>query len=348
MPIEGPLRELGIHDVFQLLDLSRKTGILRVTSDLRGDEGMVYFESGRVVHGSIRSKPQPTEEVLVAAGKITPAELERARALVAEHGSEANLTDMFIQAGVVSERDLERLLKQRLEGIVFDLMSWREGFFSFEERAITEVPAGARVTIATESLLMEGARRIDEWSRIADKVPSLAVIPALAPLSEDHESQLDLLPHEWEVLTMIDGSRDLRAIASALGTGEFDVAKVAYGLATTGVIEIHNPRRLSASILPPDPVQHPAIARARSLATGGRTADAIAELHKAAQDSPTTAELFLEIGYLSVRGGDLDGARVAWERFLKLSPADAAAAHVRAALDAAGKLLSALEAHGHG
>ena len=28
MPIEGPLRELGIHDVFQLLDLSRKTGIL--------------------------------------------------------------------------------------------------------------------------------------------------------------------------------------------------------------------------------------------------------------------------------------------------------------------------------
>ena len=32
MAIEGPLRELGIHDVFQLLDLSRKTGMLRVTS----------------------------------------------------------------------------------------------------------------------------------------------------------------------------------------------------------------------------------------------------------------------------------------------------------------------------
>ena len=32
MPIEGPLRELGIHDVFQLLDLARKTGVLKVTS----------------------------------------------------------------------------------------------------------------------------------------------------------------------------------------------------------------------------------------------------------------------------------------------------------------------------
>ena len=49
MAIEGPLRELGIHDVFQLLDLSRKTGALRVTSDLRDDEGVVLFDGGRVV-----------------------------------------------------------------------------------------------------------------------------------------------------------------------------------------------------------------------------------------------------------------------------------------------------------
>ena len=35
MAIEGPLRELGIHDVFQLLDLSRKTGMLCVSSKLR-------------------------------------------------------------------------------------------------------------------------------------------------------------------------------------------------------------------------------------------------------------------------------------------------------------------------
>jgi len=39
MTIEGPLRELGIHDVFQLLDLSRKTGALRVTSELRHTRG---------------------------------------------------------------------------------------------------------------------------------------------------------------------------------------------------------------------------------------------------------------------------------------------------------------------
>ena len=70
MAIEGPLRELGIHDVFQLLDLSRKTGTLRVTSELRDHEGTVFFDSGRVVHASIRSQPQPLGTMLVKSGKI--------------------------------------------------------------------------------------------------------------------------------------------------------------------------------------------------------------------------------------------------------------------------------------
>ena len=49
MAIEGPLKELGLHDVFQLLDLSRKTGVMRVTSHLRNNEGMVAFDGGAIV-----------------------------------------------------------------------------------------------------------------------------------------------------------------------------------------------------------------------------------------------------------------------------------------------------------
>ena len=73
--------------------------------------------------------------------------------------------------------------------------------------------------IRTESLLMEGARRIDEWSRIETHIPHLGVVPQLAPLDAtgDGVRQLDLLPREWEVLTLIDGARDVRAIARGAG-----------------------------------------------------------------------------------------------------------------------------------
>src|SRR6185436_11768146 len=81
MALEGPLRELGIHDVFQLLDLSRKTGMLRVSSELREDEGLVFFDNGKVVLASIRSTAMPTEIALLQAGRITESDLTRARVM---------------------------------------------------------------------------------------------------------------------------------------------------------------------------------------------------------------------------------------------------------------------------
>ena len=60
---------------------------------------------------------------------------------------------------------------------------------------------------------------------------------------------LDLLPHEWEVLMMIDTSRDLRGIAAALGRSEFEIAKIAYGLLSTGVVALKNAERPSQRTL---------------------------------------------------------------------------------------------------
>jgi uncharacterized protein DUF4388 len=279
MPIEGTLREFGIHDVFQLLDLSRKTGMLRVRSQLRNDEGRVYFDGGRVVHASLRSKP------------------------ITRDGQG------------LSARDVERKLRSQIETTVYDLMSWREGLFSFEERAIADIPPDARVKIPTESLLMEGARRIDEWSRIAGKVPNVGVVPVLAESASEHESQLDLLPHEWEVLTMIDGQRDLQAIASALSRGEFDIAKIVYGLVTTGVVEIRQVRRVT---LPPQPAVNPLVSQS------------------------------LEAGYAAVQAGHFAEARQHWERFLEIAPNDPSASRVRSALDALTTLQTSIESHRHG
>ena len=232
MAIEGPLRELGIHDVFQLLDLSRKTGALRVTSELRDNEGMVFFDVGRVVHASIKSNPHPLGAVLLRAGKIAEADLERGRAMQRQQQDGRKLGEILVEIGAITPRELERQVRLQIEAVVFELMSWREGHFSFEDRAPSALQSRAPIKVSTESLLMEGARRIDEWSRIADKIPSLAVVPSLAPVEDDQETQLDLLPHEWEVLTMIDGHRDLRQIAQSLGRAEFEVAKIIYVLCT--------------------------------------------------------------------------------------------------------------------
>src|ERR1051325_5505520 len=269
MAIEGPLRELGIHDVFQLLDLSRKTGVLRVASELRDDEGVVYFNNGRVVEATVRKNAVATEGALRQAGRISEQDLERARARQENGAGGRSIADLLVEVGAIPARELERYLRTQIHNVVFELMSWREGFFSFEERSPSEVPSDTRIAVTTESLLMESARRIDEWSRIADVIPNVNLVPELAPVSDgQHDGALDLLPHEWQVLTMIDGSRDLREIATALGRDEFEIARIAYGLATTGVIVGRSAKPATATI--DDGETDARLAAARLLTTPGR------------------------------------------------------------------------------
>jgi tetratricopeptide (TPR) repeat protein len=342
MAIEGPLRELGIHDVFQLLDLSRKTGVLRVMSELRDDEGVVYFNNGRVVQATARRSSVPIDAVLLQSGRVTQADVARARALQSNGRAGIELPELLLEIGAVSAKELERQVRAQIQSVVFELMSWSEGFFSFEERPRSEVP-DTRIAVSTESLLMEGARRIDEWSQIADTIPNITVMPELAPVSDDREgATLDLLPHEWQVLTMIDGARDLREMALVLGRDEFEVAKIAYGLAKTGVITVV---ATSGTAGHDDAAIQRRIAGARELARTGQHAEAVEELRRLAQEDPLTPRVHLELAFAVARIGDLASARASWEHFLRLAPNDPEAGRVRAAIQAAGHLLNLIEAH---
>jgi hypothetical protein len=243
--IEGPLQELGIHDVFQLLDLSRKTGTLTVVSELRDNEGTVLFENGKIVSANIRSNPHRLGDLLVRSGRLTEADMARAQAEQQQRGGGRRLGEILVALELVTHKEIERQVRLQIEAVVFELMSWREGLFRFEEGLSDLHWRDATVAFPTESLLMEGARRIDEWSRIADRVPNLDMVPYLAPPDEDHPPLLDLLPSEWQVLGLIDGENDLRGISTTLAMSEFDVARITYGMVSTGVIRLRQPDRPS-------------------------------------------------------------------------------------------------------
>ena len=363
MAIEGPLRELGIHDVFQLLDLSRKTGVLRVTSELRHNAGTVYFEDGAIIFAEIRSNPHPLGALLLRTGRITDADLERARDMQERQGDPRRLGEILVGLGAITPRELERQVRFQIEEVVFELMSWREGYFSFSEGPLNEVTAEAAVRIPTEALLMEGARRIDEWSRIESRIPHLGVVPGLAPPQEGDPGALDLLPLEWEILAMIDGGRDVRAIAAALGRSDFEVAKTLYGLESAGVIVLADPgttkrerttlaadlaelvaraedalarRELeqahslaeqAAGVHPHDPAVH--LLLGRVALAHGRPADAIEELRRALRLDPLLVTPYRLLGYALVAVGRFAEALEQWDHWERLAPrSDAELAHL--------------------
>jgi Domain of unknown function (DUF4388) len=366
MAIEGPLRELGIHDVFQLLDLSRKTGTLAVTSELRDNEGTVHFQNGKVVAAAIKSNPHRIGDLLMRAGRVTASQVTEASKKQTEGGDTRRLGEILLDMGAITQKELERQIRIQIEAVVFELLSWREGFFRFEEGQMQSDPM---VQIGTEALLMEGARRIDEWSRISDRVPSLLAIPRLTDTGDDkHAPMLDLLPSEWEVLTMIDGDLDLRAIASRLARTEFDLAKVVYGLVSTGVVSLTVPvsvqervaARMSTPAIPmravadmetpviagmavPAPVSAPAAAPAAPRAPS--PSDDLPPL-AAKHEAPPIADGLddLERGYQYLLRGDFDSAVVSWAVWLQSHDKHELAEKIRGGLEAAARLRGLVEA----
>jgi hypothetical protein len=238
--LEGPLKDLHIQDVFQLLDLGRKSGVLRVTSELRQTAGTVCFDRGGVVAAAVGSDPQPLGARLIRTAKITPADLDRARS-VQSGGDDRRLGDILVSLGAISRRELHRQLKAQIEEAVFELLRWSEGYFRFEEGATCHAAVEAPVRFPTEALLMEAARRIDEWSRIGSKVSHLRLVPRLPAPEAQGSDPLDLVPFEWEVLAAVDGTRDLHSLAEVLGRSEFEVARTVYGLTNAGIVVLDDP-----------------------------------------------------------------------------------------------------------
>lgn len=251
MAIQGPLRELGIHDVFQLLDLGKKTGSLRITSALRQNEGTIWFHEAAVVAALIQSNPHPLGTVLLRAGKIREEDLARARGMQ-EQGDRRRIGEILVASRALGEKELQTQVRIHIEEVVFTMLGWSEGYFVFEECDPASIPRETDLRISVEHLLLEGARRIDEWSRIQGRVAHLGMVPRLAPPASTEAGSLSLTPFEWRVLSAADGDRDVQAIALSLGEAEFDVARALFGLASAGVIVLRDPAVESARAAPRD------------------------------------------------------------------------------------------------
>lgn len=144
--------------------------------------------------------------------------------------------------------------RSTVEEVVLDLLAWREGSFAFS--AAGQPGTGAcRVRIPTDAMLVESARREDAWSRLRDRVPSADAVPSFVDVEPKALPLLHLVPQEWEVLTRVDGERDLRTLAGLLQREVVEVAEIVHGLVGTGLLTVRD-----ASLpLRPTPLVSPAI-----------------------------------------------------------------------------------------
>jgi hypothetical protein len=119
------------------------------------------------------------------------------------------------------------------EEAVYELAIWPEGDFLF-----TPGKEAERRTIerSNTNLLMEAARRIDEWQVLSKRIPSTRLVPVFT--NQATTTSVSLTPQEWSLICKLDERRSIDEIAAGLGMSAFDTCKLLYGLITSGLVAL--------------------------------------------------------------------------------------------------------------
>jgi uncharacterized protein DUF4388 len=235
--LKGTLDDFTLPDIFRLLSMAKRTGALDVARS--AGTGRIFFRDGDVYFAESSLTREPLGQKLIRARAVTEGQLMKA--LDAHAAGGGRVGEILVAAGALTLDQLEVAVKEQIEDSVFDLLRWELGDFQWEpgDEVEVEVP----IIVSVENLIMEASRRLDELEVIKRKIPSVDSVLRMAPKPPEGAVEINITPEEWRILVLVDGSRDVAAIAEAVALDEFGAMRVLYGLVAAGLIELASGER---------------------------------------------------------------------------------------------------------
>ncbi|GMR22881.1 MAG: hypothetical protein BMS9Abin37_1260 [Acidobacteriota bacterium] len=255
MALSGTLKDFALPDIFQLIGMQRKTGLLTLESER--ETVSVVFEQGMVVHAdsTVRRLDDLLGNVLVRQGKMRKEILEEA--LAKQKVSMQRLGFILTSQGYIERGDLTSALSEQVQQIVFRVFRWKSGNYHFDPAADTDYDRDNASPVSTDHILMEGIRRVDEWPIIEKRIPTLdSVFRPLVPQKQikveeeaddsggleaafgDVEGDVDdsdratsevvLDTQEAKIYKLVDGERSVTTIMEMTGLSDFDVCRTLF------------------------------------------------------------------------------------------------------------------------
>jgi hypothetical protein len=173
--------------------------------------------------GSLKELPLPDIIQLVSvSGKTGVFELRR-------NGDSTG--EIYLRGGQIVHAHVGDL---QGEEAVYELAIWPEGDFVFTPGTETQLTT---IQKSNTNLLMEAARRIDEWQVLSKRIPSTRLVPVFT--NQAATTSVSLTPQEWGLICKIDERRSIEEIAVGLDMSAFEVCKLLYGLITSGLISLN-------------------------------------------------------------------------------------------------------------
>jgi hypothetical protein len=234
MELQGSVERFELSDILQLLSVSKKTGTLGVQ---RGEDVvMVYLSKGDIIYAYNPNRGLRLGDLLIRKKKLTTSQLERAMRIQRELKTRKRLGELLVLESFITRKDLEDVVRKQVEDVIYDLLRWETGNFKFYENKFP-TQEDVTINISTENLILESVRRLDELEHIQKKLPAFDTVLGLAVTETRRAKDVALEAEEWNVLTLVDGRRDIKGIIEESRLGKLETMKRLAGLLLAGLVE---------------------------------------------------------------------------------------------------------------
>lgn len=234
MALRGDLASVDLAQVFQMLALNKKVGLLSIQSS--EERHVLYFDERGVTvcHNAHRLLDK------AVAGLVRSARLGRdALDEVRDHAArtDGSLLDGLLAGGYVERAELERQCRAELEEELYELFFHRDARFAFHEDAAEldghEGVVDERFFFHCDGVIMEAARRVDEWGYIRERIPSISEVFYAVDEQVDEAAYGADGPAIYELL---DGRCSVGRAATLTGLTMFQVCKPLSQMLDAGVV----------------------------------------------------------------------------------------------------------------
>ncbi len=277
MGLKGELSTMGLEDIFQWLAVGKKTGVLEIKGFLHTKR--IYFHDGRICSLWSSDPREYLGQYLLASNRITEEQLREA--LATQEDENQLLGRILVNRQLVTESEIRRIVQFKVEESIYDCFLWNMGSFEFQDN---QAPTQRAMLLSLEvtGIVLEGARRTDEWKRIRQVIRAGDAV--LDAIPEAIAEQLPLAPEDADVLGRIDGKKTVDQLVLEMRATDFRVNKLLFDLYERGLLRIMHP---GGKLGDHGSLQ---LHRARQLVEKQKLQEAQDELKKVLEDQPRHSE----------------------------------------------------------
>lgn len=150
MSLAGTLESTYIGNLLQLLASEKKSGRLVLTH--YSGMGLIVLRRGRIIYAASNAAREALGHLLLCKGLVSEDELRRCLELQHHSEKEQRLGTILVETGLLTDATLRRVITEQVQKVVSELLSWKKGFFRFEEE---ELPDRGEIEVDASDFLLD-------------------------------------------------------------------------------------------------------------------------------------------------------------------------------------------------